>query len=377
MHPSDSLYIGVIFAGFALSITGFAILSPLAGDTVEQTPSTLSAPSYQYTVTGERYTADPSEFTQLCVGQNCVPGLEEEQVHYESVGSADAWMEPSDMVVSVSTEDTTVAYPVTVLQHHFVINTAVDGTPIVVTYAPHAGHATAFSRNLDTEDVSGDLSFSFTGALLYGDIVMQDAATGTRWSPYHGEGIVGELAGTRLHRIDTDVRRWSLWKRTHPNGSVLSRDTDVYNASRYADDPYFTYRQSGTLPVQRDVSDRLDPKDMVYGVKNGESTAYREVHIKDFELVQDTVGGTPIMIVQDEATGRITGFERRVNGERLSFKYDEENGQLQTSDGTVWTMTGQAVSGPLQGELLDRVPITRMYWFSWYLFNPSTDVYRP
>lgn len=377
MKRSDSLYIGLIFVVFTVSVVVWAAISPFVVSEEAASPSMEAASQYRYTATGEQYTVSPEQFTRLCLGMDCVPSLSEEQVSYTSVDAADAWMNSSDMVISMTWNGETVAYPVTVMQHHLIANTRISGDPITVTYAPHAGYATAFSRRIRTPAGDQELSFRFTGRLLHGDIIMQDTATGTRWSPYHGEGIVGDMAGTALPRIDTEVARWSLWKQQHPNGSVLSRAAGIYNTSRYTDDPYFTYRSSTTVPGTVPELDGLHPKDIVYGVRlNGEAAAYRSVHVKDLELVEHTVGNRPVMLVQDERTGAVRGFSRQVDGRTLSFAWNGTE-TLQSQDGTTWTPHGHAIGGPMAGSHLTQVPLTRMYWFAWKRFNPSTQLYAP
>lgn len=377
MKRSDSLYIGLIFVAFTISIAGWALLSPFVEAEETSEPLMEATPQHRYTVTGERYTVSPEQFTRLCPGTDCIPALSADQTQYITTAEADDWLESSDRVISVTVDGETVAYPVTVMQHHAIANTVIGGEPVVVTYAPHAGYATAFSRQVQTGAGIKELSFVFTGSLLHGDIVMQDTLTDTRWSPYHGTGIVGELAATSLQRIDTDVVRWSLWQEQHPNGSVLSHDTGVFEEERYADDPYFPYRSATDVPGTAPDLDGLHPKDTVYGVTvNGEAAAYRAVHIKDFEMVEDVVRDQPILLIQNEDTGTVRAFERQVGGDTLSFDWDG-TGTMQSRDGTTWTPYGHAVDGPLTGKQLDTVPLTRMYWFTWKQFNPSTRLYEP
>ncbi len=379
MKRSDSLYIGLTLVVFLLSVAGWAVLSPFVPATDDDVEASLAAAGdHRYTVAGEQYAQDPSQFTRICLGTDCIPSLTADQVQYTDVTAADTWLDASDMVISITQQNETVAYPIPILQYHTIVNTQIAGHPIVVTYAPHAGYGTAFSRQTADTIPMQNMLFRFTGNLLHGDIVMQDTATEMYWSPYHGEAIYGTDTGHQLERIDTRAVRWSLWKQHHPNSSVLSRNTGVYNRSRYEDDAYFTYRSDTAVPGEAPDTGNLHPKDVVYGVTaNGAAAAYRDVHIKDFELIQDTVGTTPILLVQDESTGLIHGFNRDVNGTTLDFTFDQDTNRMETSDGTTWTLDGTAVAGPRQGQQLKLVDLSRMYWFAWKQFNPDTDLYTP
>lgn len=49
---------------------------------------------------------------------------------------------------------------------------------------------------------------------------------------------------------------------------------------------------------------------------------------------------------------------------------------VDTNTGSEWDITGRAVSGPLEGRTLERIPSLSDYWFDWHLYHPDTDVYR-
>jgi hypothetical protein len=377
MKRSDSLYIGLIFVVFAVAVGAWAALSPFVSTAGSDTAPTLQAAQYRYTADGERYTVSPSRFTRICPATGCIPALAPEQIAYTTAGAADTWLNASDTIISISVDGQTVAYPVTIMQRHMIANTRIEGTPIVVTYAPHAGYGAAFSRELETAAGPRTASFLFTGKLLHGDIVMRDSITGTRWGPYHGDGIAGEHTGRKLQRIDTDIVRWGLWKQQHPDGRVLSPQTGVYQTAAYVDDPYFAYRENTDVPGKKPELSGLHPKDIVYGIDaDGRTAAFRAVHVRDLPLVEDTLGDQPVLLVQDKNSGAVHAFSRTVDGETVSFTRTDD-GRLQSEDGTVWTAQGRAIDGPLAGQQLDTVRLSRMYWFAWKLFNPSTRLYTP
>ncbi|MBQ36141.1 MAG: hypothetical protein CME04_07100, partial [Gemmatimonadaceae bacterium] len=53
--------------------------------------------------------------------------------------------------------------------------------------------------------------------------------------------------------------------------------------------------------------------------------------------------------------------------DRTTFR-DEETG-------SVWTLTGLAIDGPLAGAQLQQLPAYSAYWFAWSSFWPNTDVW--
>ena len=40
--------------------------------------------------------------------------------------------------------------------------------------------------------------------------------------------------------------------------------------------------------------------------------------------------------------------------------------------GSVWLISGEAISGPLEGSSLDRVEHLDTFWFSWSTYQPDT-----
>ncbi|MDY6769235.1 MAG: DUF3179 domain-containing protein [Candidatus Nanohaloarchaea archaeon] len=361
MDVPDSLYISIVAAFFLISLVGMAFLGTPEGaaDAVNATGLFGEA--------GERTPVRPDGFQTICLGSGCVPSIDDPS--YTSVFNA-GWLDRGDDVISVSVGGEHYAFPLRVLRLHGVVNTRLGGKPVAVTYSPHSGTPVVVSRR-----VGGDvLQFEHSGKLYNGNMVMRDRETGTMWSQFLSEGLKGELAGTQLQTLDSQVVRWGIWRDNHPTGRVLSRDTGIYGTERYMDTPYFAYRLSRDVPFHQFQSD-THPKAVVYGtVVDGSAAAYRDAHVKARDLVQDEVGGEPVMLVQDEDRDWILGFRREVNGSETTFRL--EDGELvDDRTGSTWTLAGKAVGGPMEGARLPRLELRRSYWFTWKLFYPETELY--
>jgi hypothetical protein len=48
---------------------------------------------------------------------------------------------------------------------------------------------------------------------------------------------------------------------------------------------------------------------------------------------------------------------------------------LDVSTGSEWNFEGLAVSGPLAGKQLRKIPVLKAYWFDWKNYHPDTMVY--
>lgn len=105
-------------------------------------------------------------------------------------------------------------------------------------------------------------------------------------------------------------------------------------------------------------------------------------------VIHDEIGGRPIVVFHGDgavsaldaseiSAGREIGstgvFDRRIDERVLHFDYfDGRFADRET--GSIWTITGEAVDGPLRGENLKPVEHGDYYSFAWFAFRPETTV---
>src|SRR5215218_9519998 len=125
---------------------------------------------------------------------------------------------------------------------HEIVNDTLADRPIAVTYCPLCNSTVAFSR-----EVGGrTLSFGTTGNLRNSDLVMYDRQTESWWQQITAEAVVGELTGERLEVLPSQILSWAEFRRLHPDGEVLSRDTG--HSRPYGENPYTGYDQPESSP---------------------------------------------------------------------------------------------------------------------------------
>jgi len=74
----------------------------------------------------------------------------------------------------------------------------------------------------------------------------------------------------------------------------------------------------------------------------------------------------------DGATGV---FSRVLNGELLEFEYTD--GEIRDKKtGSMWNISGRAISGPLTGEQLKTMIYGDYFAFAWLVFYPDTNMYE-
>ena len=314
-----------------------------------------------------------------------IPALD----HPKVIGGPEAntWLKPAEPVIALTLANQSRAYPLQILVWHEIVNDTLGGVPVTVTFCPLCYTAIAFDRRA----ANRLLDFGTTGDLRNSDLVMYDRQTESWWQQAIGQAIVGELTGTQLTLLPAGIVSWDTFRAAHPEAMVLSKDTGFSRS--YAINPYVGYDKADTQPFLFDgkADGRLAPKDHVVTVSlGGEDVAYPYTLLKKLRVVQDSVGGTPIVVLYRPGTssGLDTGnvadgfdlgasgvFSPQLNGRRLTFK---ANGSdfVDAEIGSHWNLLGRAVSGPLVGGQLEPIVHGDEFWFAWAAFKPATRIYR-
>lgn len=276
------------------------------------------------------------------------------------------------------------AYPVRYLHFHEIVNDTVPGLqaiddddppkalPVAVTWCPLCGSAVAYDRRID--GVDEPVEFGVSGKLADDDLVMYDRTTETEWKQSTGEAIAGELAGRSLDPVPVSIQSYDRFRESAPDGLVLQQPGGKSEAAGPGDDPepvdyddrpYVEYfEQDGFgLDAHRGGEGRswdrddLDPKTVVLGIEHNEDALGIPVpRLKAAGGVAAvSVGGQSIL-----AVGTDDGL----------FGYEAPSGEVRQvddpdrfeADGTRWnarTGTGD------DGRTLDRIPIRRLFAFTW------------
>ena len=308
---------------------------------------------------------------------------------FVGVAEARRWLEDNEPVVVVETEGASRAYPYQILIWHEIVNDDLNGLPLAVTYCPLCNTALVFARR-HGERI---LDFGTTGSLRHSDLIMYDRQTETWWQQATGEAIVGALAGETLERYPAQTTSWRTFRETHPDGQVLSRKTG-YNRP-YGKNPYVGYdRQKSPMAsfFRRQLDDRLPAMERVAAVSREQvHIAYPFSRLTEVKVVNDEIEGFPVAVFWAPGTasaldtesiseGRDVGatgvFSRHVDGLTLDFRAAGAGRFTDRQTGSTWSLTGNAVSGPLSGTQLDRLPHGDYLWFAWAAFRPETYVRR-
>jgi hypothetical protein len=330
---------------------------------------------------------DLAEFLGGGPPKDGIPAIDDPE--YESVADARRWLSDRSPVISLVVGGDARAYPLAVLMWHEIANDTLGETPVVVTFCPLCNTALVFEREFD--GVVHD--FGTTGNLRFSDLVMYDRQTESWWQQATGEAIVGELTGKRLTFLPAQIVSLADFETAHPDGDVLSRDTGFDR--KYGSNPYIGYDTVDQDPFLFDgeLDGRLPPKERVVTVGEGATAvAFPYSELRKLGVASVTVGGKEIVVfwtpgtasaldepnIDDGTDVGATGvFRTTIDGRLLTFaRQGGEDAPIRDREtGSIWSTTGVATAGKLEGSRLDQVAHGDHFWFAWAAFSPETTIW--
>jgi hypothetical protein len=196
--------------------------------------------------------------------------------------------------------------------------------------------------------------------------MLEDQTTGSWWRQATGAAVAGPRKGQRLAAIPSRQTTLADWLASHPASLVMQADAAAAAADNYPKDDAF---EKGT---SRKTLTGTDPeswheKAWVVGVEiGGRAKAYDWNRLRRERVINDAVGGTPIVLVLGADGATFFVFERPDAETR--FTLEEE--RLVGSAGAVYSTSGTGPAGALKP-----VPASQEFWHSWRTFHPGTETY--
>jgi len=215
-----------------------------------------------------------------------------------------------------------------------------------------------------------------------GNEVFKDRETGSRWQQSSLEAISGPLRGTHLSLYPFLLTSWEEWRRLHPDTLVL-KPLPGYADRMALKNEQIRQGLSGEGSAPADVTyrdDRLKPKTMVLGLDvDGASRAFPLTALRTAKVVNEPLGGKPIVIVHQAESDTTTAFVARARGKTLTFTAanDKATELRDAETGSRWTPYGECTGGALKGATLEALILEPEYWFAWSEFHSGTTIYSP
>jgi hypothetical protein len=300
-------------------------------------------------------------------------------------------LDPAEAVVALEIDGDARAYPIRAMVWHEIVNDTVGGVPISVTYCPLCNSAVSYVREIRGVETT----FGTSGRLFASALVMYDRATESLWTHFDGTAVVGLLTGEQLEAVASPLMSWGDFRSAYPTGQVLDWTQTGFQRA-YGSNPYTGYDNPDTAPFlfRGPLDDRARAKQRVVGVEIGDdAAAYSLDAIRGDDsgaATNTTVGDIPIAIfwVSGQASaldstsieegadvGTVGVFLATIADQTLTFVADGDE-FVDTETGSRWTITGESIEGPLQGERLERLPHLDTFWFAWSTYKPGTSLFE-
>jgi hypothetical protein len=295
----------------------------------------------------------------------------------EFVAASEAtFLQDDDIMLGVVSGKVAKAFPAADLSQHGAVFDKMPDGPISVTWCGVCNTGLVFRA-----EVKGrTLHFQYD-RMVGANEVQKDVETGTSWQQATGEAIDGPLKGARLTLYPVVRTTWAEWRKRYPHTIVLeplpgyaermpSRSTRIKAVTRLGPEGAPT----GALALDQ----RLPARETVAGLEvSGETVAYPFSELRIARVVNDRVGGLPIVIVHQPSSDTTTAFDARAKGKVLTFQAanDDASSVTDLETRSTWNAYGLCLQGALKGTQLKQVILVPQFWFAWSQFHQGTRVY--
>jgi hypothetical protein len=235
----------------------------------------------------------------------------------------------------------------------------------VFVYDPDAGFVRGYPASLD---------YRFHG-WRNGVMVMRHQ-DGTLFDCLTGEAFEGPRKGAHLTPIPTIETDWGPWLKSSP-GTVAYQ-----MVARFQPKPLPQAAAMESIQTRPTPDRRLDPEERVLGLEiGGASEAWPLAGFGDRVAARHVVvGGRPATLLWDSRTRTAAAYAPETEDESkrpVTIVVDETSAETPWIDketGSRWSITGRAVSGPLQGKTLTWLPGVMVKWYAWSASHPQTGL---
>jgi hypothetical protein len=267
-------------------------------------------------------------------------------------------VEAARLVVGVELNGEARAYPIEYIGYHHQVRDEVGGSPVLVSYCTVCRTGRVFVPTVNGRAEN----FRLVG-MDHFNAMFEDATTGSWWRQANGEAIVGPRTGTFLREIPSVQVTLKEWLALHPGSLIMQADSNFND--EYAKDYAFENGTSRKTLTGTDTVSWHDKAWVVGLTLNRESRAFDWNRLRRERVVNDEVGGQPIVLALAGDTTSFFAFERPDSATRFALR----------GDSLVGGGRAYALSGRGKADALKPVFASQEFWHSWREFHPGTTTY--
>jgi hypothetical protein len=317
-------------------------------------------------------------------GRGGIPSLHNPEFVSAEPSPQNAYLLDEDRVLGFHLDGRPMAVPHNILWYHEIANLDQGAHSVAITYCPLTGSHLGFDRHS-----IGGHELGVSGLLFMNNLIMFNKGDPeSLWPQMLGEARCGADIGRDIDRFPVFEMTWRGWKDLHPETSVVSSEVNI--SRDYTSYPYGSYESldEGTFLFPMPELDRRRPlKERVLGLPQLGSTEpgiafpflALEAQPSSWAAVETEWNGEAIVVFWSSIYEGAAAFRpyHPVTGERLTFHTTPDQGIVDTSTATRWTLTGEAIGGEHDGERLE--PVAEAYvafWGAWAVFHPDTRLWE-
>jgi uncharacterized protein DUF3179 len=327
----------------------------------------------------------PAFFTDSGLGRGGIPTLLNPEFVSAEPSPQNAYLLDTDRVLGFILDGLPMAVPHNILWYHEVVNLDRGAEHIAITYCPLTGSTMGFDRTS-----IGGQELGVSGLLFMNNFLMFNRGDPeSLWPQMLGEAKCKADIGRTLDRFPIFEMTWQAWKGLHPETTVISSEVNI--SRDYTLYPYGDYELLSNsrflFPAMPRLDERRPAKERVLGLpstKSGEpGIAFPfgalEEEPSSWTVIETEWNGEEVVLLWADvpAGGGVFSPFHPVTGERLWFRTAPSRGIEDTTTGTLWSITGEAIAGELLGLRLE--PVAEAYvafWGAWAAFHPATRLWQ-
>lgn len=258
------------------------------------------------------------------------------------------------------------AYALDHLIHHHIINDHFGDRIVAVTYC-------AMCRSIIPFDVTG-IGPLFVGSFKNANMIVADRKTKTFFQQATFKSIIGKLHPMELKMVPYQILTYGELKQSGDMprfAAFTERDLRPFELPipgvwRHIVAGEVTPGLSGAkrdrqLPARTHVVGIIEPGLPPIAVKRDEARARGVTVLKNLGVAFISGGGG------------VNAFSTSLGDVQLDLKLTDNLQIRDQASGSIWTLRGKPVSGPL-AENLTPVAVSDEYWFSFKLFHPAATL---
>lgn len=262
------------------------------------------------------------------------------------------------LVVGIEVNGQARAYPLQYIGYHHQVRDTIAGEQVLVSYCTVCRTGRVFRPTVNGKPET----FRLVG-MDHFNAMFEDATTGSWWRQANGEAVIGPLKGTAMPELPSVQVSLAQWLTLHPETLVMQADptfTDEYSKD-YA---FERGTKQGGLTGTDSASWR--DKSWVIGIaQGGAAKAYDWKRLRRERVINDAVGGVPIVLALGPDSVSFFAFRRPDSATRFTLRGDS------LVAGTVaYALNGRGPAGALPA-----INASQEFWHSWRTFQPMTTQY--